>query len=312
MTSRRTSKPPAALLAERAQVAKGVFTLADALASGLTVHDVRRMVVQGWWRALHPGVYCAQGTPVTTVVREAAALALLGSSSWLSHYSAAAHQKLDVADVRGDRVWLEVPYSRGRCLATGLVVARTRHPVAATRVDGLRMTPVPRTLVALSAFLDRPEMASALADAVRGKRTTVERVLACCEGMGGRAGIAQIRSVCAEFDPHFESVLEEEARPLLVAAGMAELEQQVELSLGGEFLGRVDFFVRELNLAIEIDGWAHHSSAAAKNRDARRDRRLLTAGVTVVRFTTDDVRRYPDRMVAELRELIGSLLRKAG
>ncbi len=290
---------------------KGVFTLADAVACGLTADDVRRMVVQGWWRALHPGVYCAQGTPITTVIREAAGLALLGPSSWLSHYSAAAHQKLDVADVRGDRVWMEVPYARGRCAGTGLVVARTRHPMAVTHVAGLRMTPVPRTLVALSAFLDRAELARALADAVRGKRTTVERVLACCEGMGGRAGIAQVRKVCAEFDPLFESVLEEEARPLSLAAGLHGLEQQVELSQGGEFLGRVDFFVRDLNLAIEIDGWAYHSSPAAKNRDARRDRRLLTAGVTVVRFTADDVRRYPERMVAELRELLGSLLRKS-
>ena len=265
------------------------------------------MVVQGWWRVLHRGVFCAQAMPVGAAVREAAALALLGERSWLTSFSAAAHQKLDVTDLVGDRVWLEVPYARGRVAVTGLVVARTRHPLPPQTLDGLRMTPVPRTVVALSAYLDRGQLSRLVAEAVRTKRTTIERVAAHCEGMGGRPGIALLRSVCTEFDPLFESVLEEEARPVLVAAGLVELEQQVELSLAGEFVGRVDFFVRELNLAIEIDGWAHHSSPDATSRDARRDRRLLVAGITVVRFTADDVRRNPERMVAELRQVIASL-----
>lgn len=310
MPRRDVDDRPAARLAERAATRSGVFSLDDARACGLSDDDVRRMVVQGWWRVLHRGVYCAQGMPVTPAVREAAALVLLGERSWLTGFSAAAHQRLDVADLVDHRVWLEVPFARGRVCVTGLVVARTRHPVVPVVVAGLRMTPVPRTVLSLAAHLDRSELARLVSEAVRAKPTTAERVLAACEGMGGRPGVALLRSVCAEVDPLFESVLEEEAKPVLLAAGLADLEQQVELSLAGTFLGRVDFFVRELGLAIEIDGWAHHSSAAAKNRDARRDRRLLVAGVTVVRFTADDVRRHPERMVAELRQVVAALRRR--
>jgi very-short-patch-repair endonuclease len=307
----RPARKPAEVLAERAAQRHGVFTTADAEACGLTRADVRRMLVQGWWRALHREVHCAASTPVTTEVREAAALAYLGLDAVLSRFSAARHQELDVTDLHGDRVWVDVPYLRGQVTLLGAVISRTRHPVTAAVVDDLAMTPVPRTLLDLGAHLDRGELSRAVSAAVRSKATTVERVLSGCEGLGGRAGIALVRSVCAELDPLLESVLEEEAAPLLRAAGLDDLEQQVDIRLGREFLGRVDFFVRRLGLAIEIDGYAHHSSPDARNRDSRRDRRMLEAGITVVRFTTDDVRRHPERLVAELARLVARLERRA-
>jgi very-short-patch-repair endonuclease len=303
---------PAELLAARARKHGGVFTLDDALAVGLTVTDVRRMLDQGWWTVLHPQVYAAQSTPVTTAVREAAALAHLGNRACLSHFSAAQHQRLDTVHLVEGRVWATVPVAVVVIKRPGLEVLRTRRFPQVEQLDGLACTVVPRTVVDLAARLDRPSLSTLLADAVRSRRTTVERVTAMAADFGGRPGLADLRRVCDEFDPLFDSQLEEEALPHLQGAAPGEeLERQVEvLDASGRFVARVDFLLRRLRLVIEIDGFAHHSSPSARNRDARRDRRLTALGYVVVRFTTDDVRRHPARVRAELAEVMGRLMRR--
>lgn len=304
---------PAELLAQRARSTGGAFTHDDALACGLTVIDVRRMLDQGWWRVLHPRVYAAQSTPLTTAVREAAALLHLGERSCLSAFSAAQHQRLEVTGLADDRVWACVPVGVVRPRRPGLEVLRTRRPPQTELVAGLPCTVVPRTVIDLAAHLDRPGLQTLLADAVRSRRTTVERVTAMAADFGGRPGLADLRLVCTEFDPLFESQLEQEALPHLSSVVPGEQwEQQVELVDGaGRFVARVDFLLRRLRLVVEVDGFAHHSSPSARTRDARRDRRLTAMGFVVVRFTTEDVRRQPARLRAELAEVVAARSRRS-
>ena len=63
----------------------------------------------------------------------------------------------------------------------------------------------------------------------------------------------------------------------------------------------VDFLVfhRGACLALEIDGRHHHEQTVAF-RDFAKERVLLKAGLPTVRFPTDDCRRSPERVVAEL------------
>jgi very-short-patch-repair endonuclease len=297
---------PAVRLAVLAQQRGGVFTGTDALTCGLAADDVLRMVRQGWWRVLHPAVYVASGAPLTTSVREAAALAFHGSKSLLSHASAAHHHRLEV--VVGRDVFVTLPFRAYYRPRPGIVLTRTRHMPPPVVKDGLVITPVHRTLVDLARDLDLPTLRSVLADAVRRKRTTLERVLAAAEGLGGRAGLADLRRACDEIDPELESALEEEALPLLRAAGLiAPVRQREVHDLQGRFVGRLDFADEELKLAVEIDGWGHHSSPEARSRDSRRDRRLAALGWVVVRFTTDDVRRGSARMIADLTAVLKEL-----
>lgn len=297
---------PASRLAELAQPRNGVFTGRDAVASGLMPDDVLRMVRQGWWRVLHPAVYVASGAVLSTVVRESAALAFFGEPAMLSHVSAARHHRLEV--VAGKDVFITMPFTSPYRRRPGIVLTRTRHLPAAVEKDGLRVTPVHRTLVDLARDLDLPSLRSVLADAVRRERTTLERVLAAAEGLGGRAGLADLRKACDELDPSFESVLEEEALPHLRAAGLVDPVRQLEVhDAQGRFVARLDFADVDLKLAIEIDGWGHHSSPEARSRDSRRDRRLAALGWVVVRFTTDDVRRGAARMVEELAAVLREL-----
>lgn len=287
----------------RARKRHGVFTWDDALAAGLSADDARRMISSGWWRLLHPSVYAAASTPETKAVKEAAALAYLGTSAVLSHFSAAAHLRLEAPDFSG-RVWATVPHGVVPAPRPGIRVMRSRRMVDISRViDGMVVTHAARTVVDLSRHLEQQALGRVLSEAVRREKVSLERVLAAAEGMGGRAGLRDLRKVCQEFDPLFESWLEEQALPLLVEAAGVELEQQVEMKdADGRFFARVDFYLRSLRLAIEVDGWSHHSSVAAANRDARRDRQLASMGILVLRFTTDDVLRRPREVVREVAQ----------
>ncbi len=50
----------------------------------------------------------------------------------------------------------------------------------------------------------------------------------------------------------------------------------------------VDFFCRELMLAIEVDGYTHIFEEVA-DRDERKEQRLRELGVRIIRFRDEDV-----------------------
>lgn len=58
--------------------------------------------------------------------------------------------------------------------------------------------------------------------------------------------------------------------------------------LGGRY--RVDFAWPEARLAVEVDGYATHSSVHAFQENRARQNDLVAAGWTVLRFTWADVR----------------------
>ncbi|MBQ6771955.1 MAG: DUF559 domain-containing protein, partial [Bacteroidales bacterium] len=62
-----------------------------------------------------------------------------------------------------------------------------------------------------------------------------------------------------------------------------------------------DFYCKELDLVVEIDG-ASHFTAEARLRDKERDRQMRAIGLVVVRVNDGDVRRDADRVAAYIKE----------
>ena len=56
-----------------------------------------------------------------------------------------------------------------------------------------------------------------------------------------------------------------------------------------------DFYCKQLDLVIEIDGYSHFS-AEAQERDAERDRQMQAIGLKVIRVNDGDVRKDPERI----------------
>jgi very-short-patch-repair endonuclease len=65
----------------------------------------------------------------------------------------------------------------------------------------------------------------------------------------------------------------------------------------------VDFYCKELKLAIEIDGESHYGK---EYRDKIRDKRLNKLGITVLRFDDLDVRYKLDQVLEEIENWINS------
>ena len=93
----------------------------------------------------------------------------------------------------------------------------------------------------------------------------------------------RIESMCNE-----ESSYAEERFMNMCRAFKHSLFRQVFFRIDGRcyFL---DFFLVELNMAIEIDG-SYHKNAEVSQRDKERDSAFLSIGIRTVRFTTDQLR----------------------
>jgi len=63
----------------------------------------------------------------------------------------------------------------------------------------------------------------------------------------------------------------------------------------------VDFYCKDLSLAIEIDGESHYGNT---ERDKKKDKRLNELGVTVLRFDDLDVRYKLDKVLETIEKWI--------
>lgn len=62
-----------------------------------------------------------------------------------------------------------------------------------------------------------------------------------------------------------------------------------------------DFYCKQLNLVVEIDGYSHFS-AEARKRDAERDRQMRVLGLKVIRVNDGEVRENPERIASWIIE----------
>jgi very-short-patch-repair endonuclease len=74
---------------------------------------------------------------------------------------------------------------------------------------------------------------------------------------------------------------------------------------------RVDFYWPELALVVETDGLTYHRTPSQQANDRRRDQTLTAAGITVLRFTNNQVWREPKIVVHTLRTVIRRLTASA-
>ncbi len=65
----------------------------------------------------------------------------------------------------------------------------------------------------------------------------------------------------------------------------------------------VDFFCRELMLAIELDGYTHTFEEVA-DRDEKKEQRLRELGVRVKRFRDEDVMNNIEGVIKEIEDRV--------
>ena len=177
--------------------------------------------------------------------------------------------------------------------------SRSTNAQAATRVHGIPVTTVPRTLVDIAAELPEHALARACHEAGVRYRTTprqVEAVLAQRPTTPGarklrRVMLGDVRVTLSTLERRFLELLTKEGLPLPVTNRPA----------GGR---RVDRRWPEHRVTVELDGYRFHNSRHSWEQDRRREREARARGDEFRRYTYSDVTEDSTFMLAELRSLL--------
>lgn len=265
----------------------GVVTRTQLLRLGMSKAAIGRRVKSERLRALHRGVYLVGPIEVERT-RAMAALLAGGPEAVLSHTSALLLWKMLRSDVPSV-IHITVP-GTGRRGRPGIAVHRV-GPLADDEravVDGVGVTAPGRTIVDAAGLLGSREIELAVAVAEREGLVGRRELEDLPRRYAGRPGIAIVRALIQERPGPDLTRSEAERRcvELLRAGGLPRPHANVPV---GPY--ELDLFWPDEGVAIEIDGWAHHSSRPRFEGDRRKDNWLRSRGIEVIRLTWRQITR---------------------
>jgi very-short-patch-repair endonuclease len=173
-------------------------------------------------------------------------------------------------------------------------------------IDGIPVTSLERTLLDYAEISGEQWTRLAIEAAQRQNALDAARYHAMLARNPGRSTktLRAMMSQVADEPPWTQSDVERRLLAGLRAAGVPE--PQVNIPVEGEL---VDLYWRQVQLVVEVDGDFWHRTPAAREKDRRRDVKLLLRGQMVARFGDHRVIHELDAVVSEIRAL---LARRAG
>ncbi|HEX2850886.1 MAG TPA: hypothetical protein VHN98_10045, partial [Acidimicrobiales bacterium] len=285
MTNRRFEYVRPALMAAQAGTASGDQLLAAGASQRLLDHRVQ----QGTLLRPRENAYVDPAATPSYLQQLWVARHTLRGWAAVSHEAAAALHSF-AAFPAGPLVFL-VPHGRHRRVA-GATIHQTRDPwiVKVELIDGLLVTTVEYTFVALAAVARRGRLLHALETAaVEQKLTTYSRVgnELIDVARQGKPGVRMLASVLDELvgagarAPH--SVAERALLALPDRFGGPRLVPQWEYPTRQQVNGCADAGLPDALLAVECDSRKWHARIAAAKSDRERDMAAARHGVQVLR-----------------------------
>jgi hypothetical protein len=299
----------------------GVLSRRRALGLGMSAKAIRCRVESGRWQRVYPvvpgaravsgqgcptdmgagpamgrgdqrGIYATFSGPIGRRARLWAAVLVCGDGAVLSHESAAELWGLSERPAQGydGPVHVTVPRGRRLCPPAGIVVHHssrldsTRHPVRRpprTRVE--------ETVVDLAQGARSIDQASGLiAEAVRRRLTTHERIIAAMGARGRLRWRRQLLESCGMVEEGAHSLLElRYVRRVERPHGLPTAVRQARLKTGDRIL-YVDNRYEGYRARVELDGQRGHTGDGVL-RDVWRDNRAAIEGDMPLRLGWDDV-----------------------
>lgn len=288
-------------VAALARAQHGLITRAQAFELGMSEGEIRFMTTSGEWILLRRGIYMVAALPRGPQQDLLAAVMAGGPGTVASHAAAAWLWGLSETPA------LEVCSPWGGPTGEPAVV-RHRRAVPARDVCVRKGVPVTKPLPTLLdvAATDPALLETAIDRGVATKLFTVKAVDAELrrKRRKGHRGVAVLEAALRDRDlGRSASVLESKMLRLLRRAGLPEPVREFEV-LGGRY--RIDFAWPHVLLAVEVDGYADHTSPTAFRRDRARRRALTAMGWTIIEYTWDEIVSDPARVA---REIAAELLR---
>lgn len=296
----RAEIPPALRRLIEAQA--GVLTREQALAHGLPRRSVDRLVAQGHWTRLGPGVYLTSGLPPTWLALAWAGVLMGGDDACLGGMSAWHLHGLVAAPPHVIRVL--TPATVRRPVVEGpWEFVRTRRELRSVGMPP--RTGIEDTVLDLCADpdLSLDGLVGFVTDAVQQRRTTEGKVSRALAERSRHPRRASLREVLGDVAVGARSPLERRY--------LRDVERAHRLPTAGRQLRRrrteVDVWYAEHQLLVELDGRLGHAGSG-KFRDMRRDNAGAEAGLATLRYGYADVSADP----CGVAEQVGLVLRLRG
>jgi very-short-patch-repair endonuclease len=259
---------------------RGLVTTAQLLEVGLSRGAVKRRARRGLLRRLHRGVYLV-GPTTPPWAEELAALLACRADVLLSHRSATSLWGLTTHEGGPVEITAVGRQPRPR---PGLRIHRTTRLDADERreVHGIPVTSPGRTLLDLACVASPRVVEQALARAEREHLVDRAELREIPSRYRGRKGVPLLRSVLSASEGPVLTRSEAEARLLALVREAQLPTPEVNVRLQGY---EVDFLWRMAGIAVEVDGYRHHSSLPSFEGDRRRATHLAALGIQVVPLT---------------------------
>jgi very-short-patch-repair endonuclease len=286
-----------------AAVQHGVVSRRQLLVAGVSARAIDGRIAAGRLHVVERGVYRVGLTPGRRA-RELAAVLACGPQAVLSDRSAAAHWGIAPPATADTPLEVSTPRAVYRRVRGVVIHRRTLNPDEVTTHEAVPITGPVRTILDFGATANATELERAVAAAERAGLLRVEEVLAAARSRRFLRGAAPVRALLDGRETPALTRSEAETRLLqLIRRGNLSRPQVNASLLGFE----VDFFWRDEQLVVEVDGFAYHASPRAFERDRRRDATLTAAGLRVIRMTWSDIVQRPE---ATLVTLARALIRR--
>jgi len=173
-------------------------------------------------------------------------------------------------------------------------------------INGFRVCSVERALLDACRILPRAKTRNIVGEAFRRGMTTELAVLKTLRQ--GRRGGRFLRTVVKSYSQVDSDVFGRKFLQLVHEAGIArpQAEFVIDANYADAAFIRLDFYWAEQNLAVELDGFAYHSTAADVRRDRERQNAIVQHGITLYRYTWSDVTEFRQRTIRQLRAAFSS------
>jgi very-short-patch-repair endonuclease len=263
---------------------------------GVSARAVPRWHATGKLHELHPRVYAFGHGFVPIEGRLVAALIHAGSGAVLSHSTAAWWWGL----IDGPPRDIEVSRIARARSVPGVRVHQPRH-LHPTRHRRFPITTVAQTLLDFAAGASLNAVRNALAKAEYLNLLDVQAVEAVLGR--GRRGAARLRSALKRHQPRLADARSRTERVFISLCESARIAvPEVNVKLHG---WTADFLWRTQGLVVETDGYGNHHTPAQVDRDRRMDLTFRRAGLTVNRYSRQQVEHDGETVIADvLRTLV--------
>jgi very-short-patch-repair endonuclease len=281
-----------------------VFSWEQAQGFGVSKSMLHRRVASGLWIPVYPTVYAPAGVPLTLEGRLMAACLWAGPEAAVSHRASGTlwgldHCNWDVVEISSPR---RTPAPKGIIYHRRIMWPEKR----VTMIRGIPVLDVARTLYDLCAVTTKRRVEAAMDYAIRRRMTSLELLDEILEeeARQGRNGTRRFRELLTDRSSKItDSDLQRDLYELLIEGGFEGFKTHFAVRDELGFYREVDIAFPDVLFGIEVVGYAAHSSKPAFDADAPRERRLMAKGWVIIRVTANDLR-YPDRLLADIRECL--------